>query len=148
MKNSQNRPECINKNPIKLYAFSYKYNTTPYIFYTQLLLFFLPFNTNFQQKFLWICSTRWWWWYVHYHDVRGLQYLATRRRYILSTNKKHGVKYKSWGKTRTSISDYFADNYVYQSKDLKRMFRLRKKVFVRIANTLVSGYRFFDFHKY
>ncbi|XP_023732868.1 uncharacterized protein LOC111880680 [Lactuca sativa] len=42
------------------------------------------------------------------------------------------------------VHDYFADDCVYQSRDFKRRFRLRKNVFVRIANALENKYEFFQ----
>ncbi|XP_023753121.1 uncharacterized protein LOC111901483 [Lactuca sativa] len=42
------------------------------------------------------------------------------------------------------VHDYFADDCVYQPRDFKRRFRLRKNVFVRIANALENRYEFFQ----
>ncbi|XP_023767353.2 uncharacterized protein LOC111915956 [Lactuca sativa] len=45
---------------------------------------------------------------------------------------------------RRLVNDYFAENCVYQPSDFKRRFRLRKKVFERIANAMEARYEFFQ----
>ncbi|XP_023743730.1 uncharacterized protein LOC111891901 [Lactuca sativa] len=55
-----------------------------------------------------------------------------------SLNKDHEEGHKRL------VHDYFADDCVYQPCDFKKKFRLRKNVFVRIANAVESRYEFFQ----